>query len=49
MRYFKKKDGSIIGKMDSISEEQAKAYLDDGCKECDADGKEMKSKSKKRK
>jgi len=49
MRYFKKKDGSVIGKMDSVSEDQVAVYLDDGCKECDVDGKEMKSESKPKK
>tara|TARA_R110000744_G_scaffold99534_3_gene192040 strand:+ start:107 stop:259 length:153 start_codon:yes stop_codon:yes gene_type:complete len=38
MIYYKRKDNSVIGKLDSIPKEQKKAYLDAGCVECDQDG-----------
>ena len=48
MRFFKRKDGSVFGKVDSISDKQVDAYIKDGCSECDADGKAVKPKSKKK-
>jgi hypothetical protein len=46
MRYFKRKDGSVFGKVDSVSKEQVESYLKDGCSECDSDGNELKPKPK---
>ena len=38
MIYYKRKDNSVIGKLDSISEKQKKSYLDAGGVECDEHG-----------
>ena len=38
MIYFKRKDGSVFGKQESISKKQIEAYLSDGCVKCDENG-----------
>ena len=38
MKYFKRKDGSVFGKQDSISKKQIDAYIKDGCEPCDEKG-----------
>jgi hypothetical protein len=42
MRYFKKKDGLIIGKIDSVKKSQVDEYLKDGAVECDENGIPLK-------
>ena len=44
MIYFKRKDGSVFGKMDSVSKAQKSAYLKDGCVECDEQGAPVQKK-----
>tara|TARA_R100000664_G_C2751214_1_gene138496 strand:- start:854 stop:1024 length:171 start_codon:yes stop_codon:yes gene_type:complete len=44
--YFKREDGSIFGKLDTIPKSQIDSYLNDGCVRCDKDGKELKSSKK---
>ena len=46
MLYFKRKDGSVFGKQDSISKEQIDAYLKDGCESCNENGEVKKPKKK---
>lgn len=46
MKYFKRKDGSVFGKMDNISKEQIDAYMKDGCVPCDENGEVKKPKRK---
>lgn len=48
MRYFKNKEGKMIGKK-SPSDEQIKAYKKEGFKECNEDGSSTKKASKKAK
>ena len=43
MIYLKRKDGSVIGKINP-SKEQIAAYKKDGCVLCDENGKEIKEK-----
>tara|TARA_R100000742_G_C4256302_1_gene74176 strand:- start:203 stop:370 length:168 start_codon:yes stop_codon:yes gene_type:complete len=47
--YFKRKDGSVFGKSESISKEGIDAYLKDGCVRCDKDGKEIEKPKKAKK
>ena len=47
MVYFKRKDGSVFGKLEP-TDEQKKAYVADGSIECDADGNALNKKSKKK-
>ncbi len=49
MKFFKRKDGSVFGKIDSISKEIEEEFFKKGYGRCDADGKEMKSESKPKK
>tara|TARA_Y100001937_G_scaffold20773_1_gene29036 strand:- start:181 stop:342 length:162 start_codon:yes stop_codon:yes gene_type:complete len=46
MKYFKRKDGSVFGKLDSISKEQVDAYIKDGCEPCNEKGEVNKPKRK---
>tara|TARA_R100000808_G_scaffold5166_1_gene15896 strand:- start:205 stop:366 length:162 start_codon:yes stop_codon:yes gene_type:complete len=46
MKYFKRKDGSVFGKVDSISKEQIDQYIADGCEPCNIDGVVKKAKKK---
>tara|TARA_R100000353_G_C6400709_1_gene167573 strand:- start:398 stop:559 length:162 start_codon:yes stop_codon:yes gene_type:complete len=46
MKYFKRKDGSVFGKLDSISKEQIDAYMKDGCVLCNENGEVKKPKRK---
>ena len=46
MKYFKRKDGSVFGKQDSISKKQIDAYIKDGCEPCDEKGQVKKPKRK---
>ena len=46
MRWFKRKDGSVFGKI-SPSKRQVEAYKKDGFKECDQKGNALKKASKK--
>ena len=46
MRYFRKKDGSVIGKLDSMKKAQVNAYLKDGAVECDENGVPLKLQKK---
>ena len=46
MKYFKRKDGSVFGKLDSISKEQIDAYIKDGCVPCNENGEVKKPKRK---
>ena len=39
--YFKRKDGSVFGKLETIPKSQIDNYLKDGCVKCDKDGKEF--------
>lgn len=52
MKYFKRKDGSVFGKVDSISKNVIDGFIKKGYKECDEDGKviikKKKEKSKKK-
>ena len=47
--YFKRKDGSVFGKLEITPKSQINAYLKDGCVRCDKDGKELKSPKKAKK
>jgi len=38
MKYFKRKDGSVFGKVEWIKKKQIDAYLKDGCVQCDENG-----------
>ena len=42
MQYFKRKDGSVFGKLDTTPKAQIDKYLKDGCVKCDENGKEFK-------
>tara|TARA_R100000808_G_scaffold5051_5_gene15632 strand:- start:468 stop:692 length:225 start_codon:yes stop_codon:yes gene_type:complete len=44
MKYFKRKDGSVFGKLDSISKKVLNSFADKGYVECTEDGKELKTK-----
>ena len=46
MKYFKRKDWSVFGKLDSISKEQIDAYIKDGCEPCNEKGEVKKPKRK---
>tara|TARA_Y100000310_G_scaffold300471_1_gene336168 strand:- start:257 stop:463 length:207 start_codon:yes stop_codon:yes gene_type:complete len=46
MKYFKRKDGSVFGKINP-SKQQISSYKKDGCVACDENGK-TKSKPKKK-
>jgi len=46
MLYFKRKDGSVFGKLDSISKEQIDDYIRDGCEPCNENGEVKKPKKK---
>ena len=48
MKFFKRKDGSVFGKVDSISNEIEEDFFKKGYVRCDADGKVVKPKSKKK-
>tara|TARA_R110002110_G_scaffold10280_2_gene50353 strand:+ start:74 stop:226 length:153 start_codon:yes stop_codon:yes gene_type:complete len=48
MKYLKRLDGTVFGK-NNPSKEQIKSYKKDGCKECDADGKPLKTVKKAKK
>ena len=52
MKYFKRNDGSVFGKVDSISKNVIDGFIKKGYKECDEDGKviikKKKEKSKKK-
>ena len=41
--YFKRKDGSVFGKLPTTPKKYVDNYLKDGCVKCDKDGKELKS------
>ena len=47
--YFKRKDGSVFGKLEITPKNQINAYLEDGCVKCDKDGKELASPKKNKK
>ena len=47
--YFKRKDGSVFGKLPTIPKSQIEGYVKDGCVKCDKDGKELKSPEKAKK
>jgi len=46
MQYFKRKDGSVFGKQDSISKKQIDAYIADGCEPCNENGEVKKPKKR---
>tara|TARA_R100000664_G_scaffold22862_1_gene32385 strand:+ start:852 stop:1013 length:162 start_codon:yes stop_codon:yes gene_type:complete len=46
MKYFKRKDGSVFGKKESISKEQIDAYIEDGCEPCNEKGEVKKPQKK---
>ena len=46
MKYFKRKDGSVFGKVDSISKNVIDGFIKKGYKECDEDGKVIIKKKK---
>ena len=48
MQYFKRKDGSVFGKM-SPRQEQVEAYVKEGRTPCDSEGNVNKSKPKPKK
>ena len=48
MKYLKRKDGSVFGKLNP-SKEQVDAYKKDGCVACDESGKPVKAAPKKKK
>ena len=47
--YFKRKNGSVFGKLTTIPKTQIDGYMKDGCVRCDKDGKEFKSPKKAKK
>tara|TARA_Y100001938_G_scaffold11117_1_gene13853 strand:- start:986 stop:1153 length:168 start_codon:yes stop_codon:yes gene_type:complete len=47
--YFKRKDGSVFGKLETTPKSQIDAYLKDGCVKCDKDGKKLESPKKAKK
>tara|TARA_R100000664_G_C2735425_1_gene124985 strand:- start:972 stop:1142 length:171 start_codon:yes stop_codon:yes gene_type:complete len=47
--YFKRKDGSVFGKLKTIPKKQIDAYLKDGCVKCDKEGKKLASPKKNKK
>ena len=47
MQYFKRKDGSVFGKVNP-SKEQLDSYKKNGCVACDESGKPVKSTAKKK-
>ena len=47
--YFKRKDGSVFGKLPTIPKSQIEGYIKDGCVKCDKNGKELKSPKKAKK
>ena len=49
MQYFKRKDGSVFGKLDDAPKTTIDAYLKNGCVRCDENGKELKKTTKKKK
>ena len=46
MKYFKRKDGYVFGKVDFISNEIEEGFFEKGYVRCDADGNELKPKPK---
>ena len=46
MKYFKRKDKSVFGKLDSISKEQIDVYIKDGCEPCNEKGEVKNPKRK---
>jgi len=44
--YFKRKDGSVFGKLKTIPKSQVDTYIKDGCVKCDINGKELASPKK---
>ena len=50
MQYFRRKDGTIFGKLDDAPKTTIDQYLKNGCVKCDKNGKELKvTKTKKKK
>ena len=49
MQYFKRKDGSVFGKLDNAPKSTIDTYLKNGCVKCDENGKELKVTKKKKK
>jgi hypothetical protein len=47
--YFKRKDGSVFGKVEWIKKSQINAYLKDGCVRCDEKGVPLKKPAPKKK
>lgn len=47
MKYFKRKDGSVFGKVNP-TKEQMDTYKKDGCVVCDESGKPVKKQVKKK-
>jgi len=46
MKYFKRKDGSVFGKVDSISQEVIDGFLKKGYQPCNENGEVKKPKKK---
>tara|TARA_R100001163_G_scaffold24778_1_gene20496 strand:- start:1155 stop:1328 length:174 start_codon:yes stop_codon:yes gene_type:complete len=45
MLYYKRKDGSVFGKVDTISKKVKDSFKKKGYVECTEDGKELKTKN----
>jgi|TARA_R100000081_G_C4680387_1_gene97169 hypothetical protein len=46
MKYFKRKDGSVFGKVDTISQETIDKFIKNGCQPCNEKGEVKKPKRK---
>lgn len=46
MKYFKRKDGSVFGKMDNISKETMDSFIKKGYEPCNENGEVKKPKKK---
>ena len=46
MKYFKRKDGSVFGKVDTISQETIDKFIKNGCQPCNEQGEVKKPKRK---
>ena len=46
MKYFKRKDGSVFGKIDTISQETIDKFIKNGCQPCNEQGEVKKPKRK---
>ena len=46
MKYFKRKDGSVFGKLDTISKETVDSFIKKGYESCNENGEVKKPKRK---